>query len=118
MPSIKKSMDDWIRALQSCDEVKHFRDLSEQIRTEPQKEKRLSEFRKKSYQLQISDGDMDVIGESERLLHDYEDLFRDPLTSEYLSAEASLLRMLQQVNRRMLACLDFYEIPAEEEPKE
>lgn len=107
MNAVKKSLENLVTALESCDEYKRYKAACTQVRLHPEKERRLQEFRKKNYLLQNSCGPVDRYTESDRLETEYADVYRDPLLQEFLNAEVAVCRIVQEVNRELINCLDF-----------
>lgn len=52
--------------------------------------------------------------EADRLEQEYADVYKDPLLGEYLAAEVAVCRIIQQINKELLGCLDFEAILYEE----
>ena len=52
--------------------------------------------------------------EKDRLEQEYADVYKDPLLGEYLAAEVAVCRIIQQVNKELIGCLDFEAILYEE----
>lgn len=107
-------MDSMLKALCECDDVKKYKRLNEQIRAIPEKKNRLMEFRRKNFLLQNAKEGIDVFTETVRLKKEYEDLFRDPLTADFLAAEVAVCRIVQLVTREIISCLDFEPVLSEE----
>lgn len=107
MLAVRKSLDDLIVSLENCDDFKKYKVACTQVRMHPEKEQRLQEFRKRNYLLQNSREPVDLFEESDRLEREYADVFRDPMLQEFLNAEVAVCRIVQQVNREMINCLDF-----------
>ena len=51
---------------------------------------------------------------ADRLEQEYADVYKDPLLREYLAAEVAVCRIIQQVNKELIGCLDFEAILYEE----
>ena len=100
-------LDDLIVSLENCEDFKRYKAACTQVRMHPEKEQRLQEFRKKNYLLQNSRESVDLFAETDRLEKEYADVYRDPMLQEFLSAEVAVCRIVQQVNREMINCLDF-----------
>ena len=77
-------------------------------------EYRLHEFRRKNYFLQNSREQLDLFTEEDRLEQEYADVYKDPLLGEYLAAEVAVCRIIQQVNKELIGCLDLEAILYEE----
>lgn len=50
----------------------------------------------------------------DRLEQEYAGVYKDPLLREYLAAEVAVCRIIQQVNKELIGCLDFEAILYEE----
>ena len=70
--------------------------------------------RRKNYFLQNSREQLDLFTEEDRLEQEYADVYKDPLLREYLAAEVAVCRIIQQVNKELIGCLDFEAILYEE----
>ena len=57
---------------------------------------------------------LDLFTEEDRLEQEYADVYKDPLLREYLAAEVAVCRIIQQVNKELIGCLDFEAILYEE----
>ena len=57
---------------------------------------------------------LDLFTEEDRLEQEYADVYKDPLLGEYLAAEVAVCRIIQQVNKELIGCLDFEAILYEE----
>ena len=57
---------------------------------------------------------LDLFTEEDRLEQEYADVYKDPLLGEYLAEEVAVCRIIQQVNKELIGCLDFEAILYEE----
>ena len=64
--------------------------------------------------LQNSKDQIDLFTEADRLEQEYADVYKDPLLGEYLVAEVAVCRIIQQINKELLGCLNFEAILYEE----
>lgn len=110
MKEVRKCLDDLIRVLENCEYFKRYKAACAEVHEYPEKEKRLREFRKKNYLLQNSKEQIDLFVELERLEQEYADVYKDPLLMKFLSAEVAVCKIVQQVNREMINCLDFEDV--------
>ena len=76
--------------------------------------KKSTDFIRKNYFLQNSREQLDLFTEEDRLEQEYADVYKDPLLGEYLAAEVAVCRIIQQVNKELIGCLDFEAILYEE----
>ena len=107
MSEVRKSLDELKEAIQNSDPVVRYRTARAEVRKYPEKHARIQEFRKKNYLLQNSKEQIDLFVELDRLEQEYMDLYKDPLTSEYLASEVAVCRIVQQASREIIECLDF-----------
>ena len=91
-----------------------YQKVRAKVHNYPEKEYRLHEFRRKNYFLQNSREQLDLFTEEDRLEQEYADVYKDPLLGEYLAAEVAVCRIIQQVNKELIGCLDFEAILYEE----
>ncbi|MCD8133710.1 MAG: YlbF family regulator [Clostridiales bacterium] len=107
MSDIKKSVENLVDALKDSDEFRRYREACGQVRRFPEQEKRLREFRKKNFQLQNAAEQIDLFSESDKLMAEYQDLYGDPVSREFLAAEVAVCRIVQKVNRELIEFLEF-----------
>ena len=84
------------------------------MRKKLKKEGTGNDGRRKNYFLQNSREQLDLFTEEDRLEQEYADVYEDPLLGEYLAAEVAVCRIIQQVNKELIGCLDFEAILYEE----
>lgn len=110
MQTIKESLDGMIDVIKESEQFHRYRDAREKVREFPKKEKRLMEFRKKNYLLQNSDQSIDLFTESDRLMTEYQDLYQDPVVREFMDAEMAVCKIVQNINRELITCLEFDDV--------
>ena len=99
---LNTSIEELKLALQNSDAFCRYQKIREEVHHYPEKEHRLHEFRRKNYFLQNSKDQIDLFTEA------------DPLLGEYLAAEVAVCRIIQQINKELLGCLNFEAILYEE----
>ncbi|MCD7981804.1 MAG: YlbF family regulator [Clostridiales bacterium] len=110
MTETKNSIDRMVEEMKDCAEFRRYRDIGSKIQAYPEKKKRLFEFRKKNYQLQNSEEQIDLFSESDRLMKEYQDVYDDPMLREFLEAEVAACRLVQRLNFELAQCLEFEEL--------
>lgn len=103
--NVRGCLDQLKTAVTNSDALKRYQRAMDAVHEYPEKAKRLQEFRKKNFLLQ-SRREVDLYEEQERLHQEYEDLYRDPLTSEYLASELAICRVAQRMSRELIECLN------------
>ena len=98
---LKTSIEELKQSLLESEAFVRYQKVRAEVHNYPEKEYRLHEFRRKNYFLQNSREQLDLFTE-------------DPLLGEYLAAEVAVCRIIQQVNKELIGCLDFEAILYEE----
>ena len=101
---LKTSIEELKQSLLESEAFLRYQKVRAEVHNYPEKEYRLHEFRRKNYFLQNSREQLDL----------YADVYKDPLLGEYLAAEVAVCRIIQQVNKELIGCLDFEAILYEE----
>lgn len=107
MDSIDVCLDALIDAVLSSEEYRQYRALQEQISLEPEKEKAINNFRRRNYLLQRNKDNIDLFDEIDKLEQEFREFRKEPLVEEYLSAELSVCRLVQRINRKLMEQVDF-----------
>jgi cell fate (sporulation/competence/biofilm development) regulator YmcA (YheA/YmcA/DUF963 family) len=107
MDSIDVRLDALIDAVLSSEEYRQYRALQEQISLEPEKEKAINNFRRRNYLLQRNKDNIDLFDEIDKLEQEFREFRKEPLVEEYLSAELSVCRLVQKINRKLMEQVNF-----------
>lgn len=94
-------------ALQESKEYQDYQKMRARLHEDPEKERQVNEFRKRSYLLQNSGESVDLFSEIERLQQESAPLRAQTDVNEYLAAELALCRMVQHINYRLMQEIDF-----------
>ena len=111
---LKTSIEELKQSLLESEAFVRYQKVRAEVQKKKKKEYRLHEFRRKNYFLQNSREQLDLFTEEDRLEQEYADVYKDPLLGEYLAAEVAVCRIIQQVNKELIGCLDFEAILYEE----
>lgn len=111
---LKTSIEELKQSLLESEVFVRYQKVRAEVHNYPEKEYRLNEFRRKNYFLQNSREQLDLFTEEDRLEQEYADVYKDPLLGAYLAAEVAVCRIIQQVNKELIGCLDFEAILYEE----
>jgi len=111
---LKTSIEELKQSLLESEAFLRYQKVRAEVHNYPEKEYRLHEFRRKNYFLHNSREQLDLFTEEDRLEQEYADVYKDPLLGEYLAAEVAVCRIIQQVNKELIGCLDFEAILYEE----
>ena len=107
MDAIDVCLDALIDAVLSSEEYRQYQALQEQISLEPEKEKAINNFRRRNYLLQRNKDNIDLFDEIDKLEQEFREFRKEPLVEEYLSAELSVCRLVQRINRKLMEQVDF-----------
>ncbi len=105
MNTIDSAAEEFIRAIRDTDTYKSYRTELEKVKREPGLKAQIDDYRKRNFEFQSSlDNDFNKLDRFEK---EYESFRANPLVSDFLAAELDLCRMMQRVNARIIAGLDF-----------
>lgn len=105
MNHIDNATDEFIAALLATDVYRSYRQELEKVKKEPGLKEQIDNFRKRNYEFQSSaDNDFNKLDRFEK---EYENFRANPLVADFLAAELDLCRMMQRINIRITAGLEF-----------
>lgn len=105
MNHIDNATDEFIAALLATDVYINYRQELEKVKKEPGLKDQIDDFRKRNYEFQSStDNDFSKLDRFEK---EYENFRANPLVADFLAAELDLCRMMQRINMRITAGLNF-----------
>lgn len=107
MNRIDESINLLAATLKESPEYQRYQEMRDRIHMNPEIEREVNEFRKRTYQLQNSREPIDLFTEIDRLYQESASLRAQPDVSEYLAAELALCRMVQHINYRLMQEIDF-----------
>ena len=106
MSYIDEKIEALIYAVKESTEYKEYQKVRNLVHLEPEKEKAIHEFRRRSFELQRQ-RDVDLYSEMDRLEKEFAPLRAEPYVNEYLSAELAVCRMIQRINYRLMEEIEF-----------
>lgn len=105
MNQIDNATDDFIAAILATDVYANYRQELEKVKREPGLKEQIDDYRKRNFEFQSStDNDFNKLDRFEK---EYENFRANPLVSDFLAAELDLCRMMQRINTRIVAGLNF-----------
>ena len=121
MSQIEDAMDGLMTAIRNSEEFIRYQAIKEKVHGFPKLESQITEFRKKNYLLQNSQGTVDLYEETDRMENEYREFRKNPMVSEYLAAEKAssdqeakdinadnaLCKIVQQINWTLIEGLEF-----------
>lgn len=105
MKHIDAATDEFIAVILSTDAYRNYRRELERVKQEPGLKEQIDEYRKRNYEFQASpDIDFNRLDHFEK---EYENFRANPIVADFLAAELDLCRMMQRINTRITAELNF-----------
>ena len=83
MSQIEDAMDGLMTAIRNSEEFIRYQAIKEKVHGFPKLESQITEFRKKNYLLQNSQGTVDLYEETDRMENEYREFRKNPMASEY-----------------------------------
>lgn len=105
MYNIDNATDEFIAAILKTEVYANYvRELAK-VKSQPELKAQIDEYRKRNFEFQSSaDNDFSQLDRFEK---EYEGFRANPLVADFLAAELDLCRMMQRINTRITAGLNF-----------
>lgn len=103
--SIDSVTDDFIAAILATEVYATYAQELEKVKRQPELKAQIDDFRKRNHEMQMS-ADLDF-NKLDKFEKEYEDFRADPMVADFLAAELDLCRMMQRINTRIAAGLNF-----------
>lgn len=107
MADIKRATEDFVAAIKSTDVYRHYLQMKEKVKAYPELKEKIDEFRWKNFELQTNCEQDELYYRMELFEKEYEEFRKNPLVNEFLTAELSFCRMMQQVYSDIADKMDF-----------
>ena len=95
------------QAILDSEEYKNFLRCRAEISKNPQLYQAVNELRKRNFEIQNSEGVPDMYDEVVKLYDRYAYVRTSIMANQFLRAEMSICRMIQDIQRTLLADIDF-----------
>lgn len=105
MNNIDNVTDELITAILETEVYKSYAEELAKVKRHPDLKAQIDDFRKRNYQMQTS-GDMDF-NKLDSFEKEYEDFRSNPLVADFIAAEVDLCRMIQRIDTRIVAGINF-----------
>ncbi len=93
--------------IQQTDTYKEYLFQREKIKKQPELYEKVNEFRRRNFELQNETADEELFDRMEAFEHEYAKFRENPLVEDFLRAELSFCRMMQDINTLLTAEIDF-----------
>lgn len=105
MKNIDAATDDFIAAILATGVYAAYVQELAKVKQQPELKAQIDDFRKRNHEMQMSaDLDFNRLDQFEK---EYEEFRANPLVADFLAAELDLCRMMQRINTRITAGLQF-----------
>ena len=101
MKKVAETTQDLIQAIQNSEPYSSYHRLYGEVEKNPALLKRVNEYRKRRFELQVSNA-QDYTNMQEELLKEFKDVHSNELALEFLIAERHFSNMMKQVNHTIL----------------
>ena len=107
MTNLDEAVEHLLTVIKETDEYQEYCIQREKVSKFPELKAQVDDFRRRNFQLQNSTDSNDLFDRIEAFQQEKEDLIEDPRINDFLTAELSFCRMMQDVNLRITDGLDF-----------
>lgn len=109
MDDIMKKTDDFVDAIRQTEVYLSYKEVELQLKEKPKIMAKVEEFRKRSFEIQISHkyGHYNSYEQIIALKHENEELLSEPVVKKFLDAELKLTKLMSKVYGRIADDIDF-----------
>lgn len=105
---VTAATENFVQEIMKTDIYKEYDFQKKKLKEQPELFEKVREFRQKNFAMQTADEQGDeLLDKLDAFEREAEKLREDPLVDNFLSAELAFCRMMQEVNVRIMAGLDF-----------
>jgi cell fate (sporulation/competence/biofilm development) regulator YlbF (YheA/YmcA/DUF963 family) len=105
MNDIDSSIEQLVTAILESDVYREYDEVRNQVNQYPELKRQINEYRRRNYDLQQNDSNnFEKIDAFEK---EFSQFRENPLVSDYLAAELSFCRMMQDINLKITDALNF-----------
>ena len=107
MTELNVAVEKLIDIIRDTEVYTEYERQKEKVNRIPDLKAKIDAYRIRNFEIQNLSGDDDVFQKIEDFEREYESFRENPIVSDFLSAELALCRMMQEINIRLTAALDF-----------
>lgn len=104
---IDEALEGLIKAIWESEEYKRYQDIREKVHEQPELERRIYAFRKKSYDIQNFADEKVLYDQVDSLEREGFEFRKEPFVNEYLNAELGICRLFQRINWEIVRSINF-----------
>lgn len=109
-----KEMNEWecalgnlIDTIKSTEQYRAYVREKERVNRFPELKEQIDSYRIRNFEIQNMTNDEELFFKMEEFEKEYEKFRENPIVANFLAAELSLCRLIQNINTRITAALDF-----------
>ncbi|MGN0484275.1 MAG: YlbF family regulator [Lachnospiraceae bacterium] len=106
MEEINAKLEELLQVIKSSPEYRAYREAYEKIHAYPEIEREVNEFRKRNFEIQQQPTEQ-IYDSMLQLQEEYAPLRRNSIVEEYLNAELTICRMVQDINWKIIRAIEF-----------
>lgn len=106
MERIKQCTEALVEAIQESEAYQNYMAAKQKVEKSPELNKKVTEFRRKNYEIQNRRDGADLYKEMERFEVEYHEIRKDPVIRDLLQYELELCRMMQRINLNLVQAVD------------
>lgn len=95
------------KEIKKSHEYREYEIQLEKIKRHPKLYEEINDFRMKNYELQTQESGEELFDEMDRFEMEYRNFIENPIVSDFLRAELTFCRMMQELNLSVASELDF-----------
>lgn len=104
---MQEAVLDLVRAVKSSEEYRNYELQLAELKKQPVLYDKVNEFRQKNFHIQNTETSENIMDCMDELEKEYEELRENSLVEEFLEADTSFCRMMQEINIFITKELDF-----------
>lgn len=104
---VKEAIRQFADKIMESDTYKEYLYQREKIKKQPELYDKVNEFRQRNFELQNGTDEEDLFDRMEEFEKEYEKFRENPLVDDFLRAELSFCRMMQEVDLLLAEAIDF-----------
>ncbi len=104
---VMEAAERFIEEIRKSDIYQEYNFQKEKLKKQPILFDRVAEYRQRNFDLQSKAQGDDLLEKLDAFEKEFEDFRANPLVDDFLRAELAFCRMMQEVNERITAALDF-----------
>lgn len=104
---IQEATQKFAAYIQQSDTYKEYLFQREKIKKQPELYEKVNEFRQRNFELQNETDSGDLLDRMEAFEREYAKFRENPLVEDFLRAELSFCRMMQDINTLLTSEIDF-----------